>query len=94
MCDQTLDEVDNPTDRNTLEVAGGEQEIIENDPDADRALLRKLEAINYQKRFINYNDEDSDMRFRRSSELLGRRSITSKMKMRRSQAYVPELDNV
>lgn len=87
MCVQTLDEMDNATnadEEETVSIADGEQEINEVDPVADRALLRKLEAMNYQKRFTNYNDEDSNLRFRRSSEVLGRRSITSALLMRRS----------
>ena len=47
--------------------------------------------MNYHKRFTNYNEEESDMRLRRSSEL-GRKSISSKLMMRRSTTYVPGQD--
>ena len=79
-----MDNATNADEEETVSIADGEQEINEVDPVADRALLRKLEAMNYQKRFTNYNDEDSNLRFRRSSEVLGRRSITSFLLMRRS----------
>lgn len=48
--------------------------------------------MNYHKRFTNYNEEESDMRLRRSSEL-GRKSISSKLMMRRSTTYVPGFDS-
>lgn len=54
------------------DVTIGEQEPNEADPETDFAILRKIDAMNYQKRFTNYNDEDSNLRLRCSSEVLGR----------------------
>lgn len=55
--DQTLEEEVSENE----EVAGGEQDANNANTEAvDRALLRYLEQQKYQKRFTNYNDEESD----------------------------------
>lgn len=90
MHDETLDE---GAASENEDVTRGEQEGHEEiDPATENALLRKLEQVNYQRRFTNYNDDESDVRSRRSVEVFGRKSIASRMSMRRVSTFVPGFD--
>ena len=80
-------------DSETHDVTAGEQEGADGNPDDQEiAILRRIEQSKYQSVFANFDDDASEsriMQMRRSSEFMGRRSITSKMMMRRSSTFVP-----
>ena len=55
--------------------------------------MRNLELKKYQQRYTNFTEEEDELRMsqiRQSNEALGRRSITSKMMMRRSSTHIPQ----
>ena len=85
-------------DSDSHDVAAGEQEGADENADVtEREIWRKLDQNKYQSRYTNFNEEENESRMeqlRRSSEYFGRKSITSKMMMRRSTTYVPGLGGV
>ncbi len=88
-CDANLSDGES----DTHEVTPGEVDVLDVNPDeSERELLKRMEQKMYQQRFANYGFDDDASRMeqiRRSSEMWGRKSISSKLMMRRSSTFVP-----